>query len=96
MVENVSIPVEIIDRHDFISLTGAAILVLLLLAGAKSTGGIRKLTYEDTKTDGLTHPRFSRAIKTLVQTGFIRITHRGGNGPGDCNEYQIRGIDYEV
>ncbi len=47
-------------------------------------------TYNEAEKKGITRPRFSRALDSLVEYGFIDITHSGcGSVKGDTSKYAI-------
>lgn len=48
------------------------------------------LTYDYAlKKWGITKPRFQRALKQLIEVGFLDVSHSGGGLLGDCSKYAI-------
>ncbi len=47
-------------------------------------------TYSEAERNGISRPRFKKALKELVEKGFIDISHSGMGGPkGDKSKYAI-------
>jgi len=47
-------------------------------------------TYTEAEAKGISRPRFKRALKDLVEKGFIDVSHSGMGGPkGDKSKYAI-------
>lgn len=99
---------DLIQSKAFLSLTGIAPQVLLILLNKRVMAQIKQgkkkkricvncdkisMTYlEAEKRHGITKPRFSRAIDDLLRAGFIEIVHPGGGCQKDKAVYKISEI----
>jgi len=97
---------EMIESEAFRSLSGKTMWVLLRFQQKQTWGQMKQggykvtiyensgltFTYPEAEYFGLSHATFYRAIKTLVERGFLDVEHRGGSlgqGGKDYSRFKL-------
>lgn len=80
---------RVIHSQAFADLAPSSVVVMLLLAAnqAKDRNGHMQLSEGDAARHGIERKTLRRALRDLVEHGFLHLTKRGGKAQGHCSKY---------